>query len=1133
MAIVRIRARAEPMSSRSLAATRPVILAPSDAGRLLRDELRRYADGEIRGRSFLIAGHRGAGKTTTVEAQLREIARAGDALMRLLPVYLNGPALLEQDVTPTAATGTPVTGSRPEGCPWATVQGKPPAPAPQGPRLVDLVLQKVVLGLYQAVGREFSARIGQRARPKESTARELDELAARFEIELFESLGPGRLQDFWVRLGAEESGVLFDEVPPGVGERAQGLREIVALYRLNEAYMRIAGKLSDSYESTTGHGQSSELGFGADAKTGELLKPLAALATGATVTAASAVHGSNLNALLLGLASAVAATMFLKIGYSNKRSSDHKRGRTWMPDTSAGTLDRVVPTLIDKLKSAGLAPVFVIDELDKVDDLWSLLQPVVTQFKKLFTESSFTCLLVDRRHYEDLLLREHGEERGRHFSYFSHRVLVGIEPAQLRAYLTELFEIVEAKGGEVGAAGQGMTAVDVETLKWALLHRAELNPLALNRLVEGYRGADNTLTVDPRVIRTQSYRLHLTLQFMIELELGEPIVKAWREQWPELQPTLIDAAYYVSRRWRRQGEEAEAALDLSDTGRQRFVDYLDVCAGARGNGEARAAKLWDERQGDFLYGIARNIATKIATPAQQAARFKDKWLELDPRWDEARQRVLETLWLDKPDGVTFGLLQADAEPHRYRWAYDPVGRMLVEPAPMMEAFAGPSAAASTAPRHLRAIETIDGIERRLWPVLAADGEGSHPDGRVFAFLATLNLLPATPGWPQVARALRNLRDARGDADASSSAQEDEATLVQFADVLSTPESVRSICRTLICGGALGGFASRETVDEAVKQGATVLSGGLAFGRASLAEIDQSLGFLAAEFVDAFVDATFPDLRGDSVPEGLESVAAWAVADALRERCAAAFRLGADLLRAPGPDHFAREAWELLRIRLQQFETGRVLLADRRELLCAAAALGPYASIGLDLERVTLGQWTACVASREVRNEHPWLTGYALYRLGFQALGEVWQRFFWTRFGDGGVDADQLRGIDVLKESGSGDTLALVITKAKGGWAERWTQRPGRGMVWVATVAEADKLCEFIGKGGPAAGTLLVTWESGAAEPSDEERLRELLDQSKLGSSLREQFLYRSRELPSRMPAIIEPGSPDALFDRPA
>ena len=66
---INIAAIVEPYSEASLRAGDSqgrIAIASSQASRTLKQELRRYCDGEINGRSMLIAGHRGSGKTTTV-----------------------------------------------------------------------------------------------------------------------------------------------------------------------------------------------------------------------------------------------------------------------------------------------------------------------------------------------------------------------------------------------------------------------------------------------------------------------------------------------------------------------------------------------------------------------------------------------------------------------------------------------------------------------------------------------------------------------------------------------------------------------------------------------------------------------------------------------------------------------------------------------------------------------------------------------------------------------------------------------------------------------------------------------------------------------------------------------------------
>ena len=72
------------------------LLVESSASRVLRQELQRYCEGKITGRSFLIAGHRGAGKTTLVAKAFMEVLREAEeeaTMLRPLFIPLHGPSL--------------------------------------------------------------------------------------------------------------------------------------------------------------------------------------------------------------------------------------------------------------------------------------------------------------------------------------------------------------------------------------------------------------------------------------------------------------------------------------------------------------------------------------------------------------------------------------------------------------------------------------------------------------------------------------------------------------------------------------------------------------------------------------------------------------------------------------------------------------------------------------------------------------------------------------------------------------------------------------------------------------------------------------------------------------------------------
>jgi hypothetical protein len=87
----------EPLTAAALASSTERVLIKSDAYHQLLHELRRYCNTQTSGRSFLIAGHRGSGKTTLALSAFEKILResqAGKLEMRPLMVQLLGPSLL-------------------------------------------------------------------------------------------------------------------------------------------------------------------------------------------------------------------------------------------------------------------------------------------------------------------------------------------------------------------------------------------------------------------------------------------------------------------------------------------------------------------------------------------------------------------------------------------------------------------------------------------------------------------------------------------------------------------------------------------------------------------------------------------------------------------------------------------------------------------------------------------------------------------------------------------------------------------------------------------------------------------------------------------------------------------------------
>ena len=116
-------------------------LVPSSSLRSVTADLERYVRGDISGISFLVSGHRGAGKTTMVHGAIEEVLRrtmTQQHSSRPLLIRLNGPDLFALDpllmpVTPGAQVGISAGDGAPAPDPGgaaAPSSARPGTPAP-------------------------------------------------------------------------------------------------------------------------------------------------------------------------------------------------------------------------------------------------------------------------------------------------------------------------------------------------------------------------------------------------------------------------------------------------------------------------------------------------------------------------------------------------------------------------------------------------------------------------------------------------------------------------------------------------------------------------------------------------------------------------------------------------------------------------------------------------------------------------------------------------------------------------------------------------------------------------------------------------------------------------------------------
>jgi len=981
---IHIRETADPLS-RSVSETASqsaVAVAQSDASRILQQQLQRYCKGQLRGRSFLIAGHRGAGKTTMVADALGRMPKedaAGRLLMRPLPVFLHGPGLFgpsaegKQAGSRAASAGADGQSRAVDGAgraPGAGAGSGPGTGAGRGPgagsgeSAVDnrsiredaginnsdstsgganndtnneratggvgngrrgndndaanidptnggaasrasngnnggngvgaagvsntsgvgecgvsfaeeqakLVLVQIILGLQRAVAKEYALayrrrmlRLGSTQKPMvRPTGADHHELAAQFEMELFENPPAARLREFWVYADALENGVLFD-APRVAG---QGALELLALNGICNAHQRISGDMTEKTQQSRRGSSNQTANTAVETKLGDVAKPIAALLGGSVAAAGTVAGGHSLGlSALVGVLTALAASVTFKrsSGWESKR--ERQLDMIFIPDLTLRTLDRVLPTLLDRLCDAGLAPVLVIDEMDKVPTLPQRIEGIIRYLKQLMADRVFSCFLTDRGYLEYLRINGRQEAYGRAYSYFSQPLLIAFQPVDLSNYLSELLTVSEPPPSSSDPAPAGGTLavqtnsggedrLDLEVLKWVLRHRSQLHALALARELAAIHSETGEVSIAAGAVRTEyPYRIDITLQVAIELQLCAPQVLGWRMQRPEMLQCLFDALYYLTRGWLA----GETSVDLSEAGREAFERTLvkrmnleDLDPGGadlEGGASRRLALSPDDLR--LLFSVVEGMVGFLSesnTPQAARANWQSAFARAAGRGVVLpEQSVLDALLLGKDS-----LLVVDpaSSGTRFRWRYWASGtaRDLTE--------LTPEEVSALMVGTKEAVQFIRTAEQNLWRVFRRPSDPAEPDGAVYRMLAErTRVLSTTPAWTQVRDAITNFELVQQRQGNSGRLRQDCGIIGAFsAMVKSAAETIASVVEVAAFLGGLREVA----VTNPVSEGMDVLSVGLHF-----AATDADGVRAATEAAGDDLDALFPESRVDS------------------------------------------------------------------------------------------------------------------------------------------------------------------------------------------------------------------------------------------------------------------------------
>jgi len=1007
------------------------ILAESDAYRQLSAAMRRYANGEINGRSYLISGHRGSGKTTLVLQVAWELRNFKQTKLTPLLVRLQGPDLLpgpENQDQSTSRTGGPASTVVSGPTDHSSVEGKEPdgdgvqprrAPDDQAVQrsvgsqrneafsalngklggwisrppvaVAERALQQITQAVYRTFCEEladaFSRRLADRRDPSGNQPEvESSELAVRFRLALDQAPSPADLREFY-RLG----GVLDKGVLDGPDRRpGQGMRELAALSSASSAFRVVVGQVSSSRKEGRSDRTEQKRTLALDASIQDLVQRVLVLALGGAIgTGALAAGEGGLVAGVLAVGTALVATMILRLVSTRMSAQSSIEEYSFIRDYTSSTLERELPVLIQRLKAAGLAPVFMVDELDKVQWLQRDIRTVVSQLKQFVSGRAFFCFLTDRDYFEHLRDRSLREPYPHEHTFFTDRLLVLFRPSDLHEYLER---IIDVEGNELD------DEIHKELLTFLLLHRSKMHPVDLQRQLRRFGGDGRKLAV-PSLSRPRSWdlkkdevlplgrglRLTIMVQLAVEVLLDREPLRSRLEQDPHFAQPVYDALYYVSRIWeegRVHGGEFEhaGALDLCSDAFHRYLaarmnpnrplllEQSEDTGGVLSEDRIENLQLpLNPRDESLLLEQVKRLVVLLSDPR----RLKEE-LDRQPLSYKNASAARDSIPTEEGDGL---ILKDESSSDQYSFLFDPYGRRLrtvgTEPSEgvvgLVQTQRGPERA------DLKDwIETVSSLDRRVYDLT----------GLTLSNLAAFHVLSAVPTWTQVEEAMARLRHFVRGGETYELMEDDSETLAVYVQQLESRLEV--LMFTILYGAAVGRAASHiNDLVERRAEGIRVLTTGLGFDRfrevsALMKELERY-----GRTVNAAFDAS-SEIKTDSDNPF----------DRLRTLKALLDRSDSPYSQRDVELH-TKDSWSKWKQRLE-----RRVVAGRKEeveitemdLWCKVASLGPGSLLRLDLDKMTLAEWTAVLLEgmgRGQKEPGQWLAVAAFVELGLGRLAVEW------------------------------------------------------------------------------------------------------------------------------------------------
>jgi len=440
--ILEVESLIEPYSARDDFGRRPIDetvqfdrhFMTSNELDLLKLELKQFADGRLAGRSFLISGERGIGKTTSVKLAIRH---GGE---NLLPIFIHGPSLFS-DRFLHAAKSKQENNTKPaeHKCHWITktCQDRSSRDATSeetgssGPPEENDPKKDLLLPLFQELYRALADRIYVGIRDLETTSlsdSQKAHLLERFRLTLDTLPNLRELRGLWQQLGLSER-PLFNHTRDErfrLPDIQASLAEMMTLFRSTELFASVViGKLESKEKNKIESAKQSKSSFALAFDGTSLNNTVTSIFAALTVGGAGAIADIGTDsAILLGSIIGLLSLTMANWSVSRQKEQRDELEREFVRDTSLRSLIREFPRILRHVRDLGLAPVFVIDELDKVDELEKVMTLFMKFFKEIGSEYAVFVFISDQSYYAKIEHACRSSHRAPESTYFSERFLL-------------------------------------------------------------------------------------------------------------------------------------------------------------------------------------------------------------------------------------------------------------------------------------------------------------------------------------------------------------------------------------------------------------------------------------------------------------------------------------------------------------------------------------------------------------------------------------------------------------------------------------------------------------------------------------------------------------------------------------